>query len=45
MMMDKIQRAVLENQIILAEALGMLLHSQGISSQAMLGEHLRPHHA
>jgi hypothetical protein len=36
MMMDKIQRAVLENQIILAEALWMLLHSQGISSQAML---------
>jgi hypothetical protein len=35
-MMDKIQRAVLENQIILAEALWMLLHSQGISSQAML---------
>ena len=35
-MMDKIQRAILENQIILAEALWMLLHSQGISSAAML---------
>jgi hypothetical protein len=35
-MMDKIQRAILENQIILAEALWMLLHSQGISSEAML---------
>jgi hypothetical protein len=35
-MMDKVQRAVLENQIILAEALWMLLHSQGISSEAML---------
>ena len=35
-MMDKIQRAVLENQIILAEALWMLLHSQGVSSEAML---------
>ena len=34
--MDKIQRAILENQIILAEALWMLLHSQGISSEAML---------
>jgi len=37
MMMDKAQRAILENQIILAEALWMLLHSQGISSEAMLG--------
>jgi hypothetical protein len=37
MMMDKVQRAILENQIILAEALWMLLHSQGISSEAMLG--------
>jgi hypothetical protein len=36
MMMDKFQRAILENQIILAEALWMLLHSQGISSEAML---------
>jgi len=36
MMMDKVQRAILENQIILAEALWMLLHSQGISSKAML---------
>jgi hypothetical protein len=36
MMMDKIQRAILENQIILAEALWMLLHSQGVSSEAML---------
>jgi hypothetical protein len=35
-MMDKIQRAVLENQIILAEALWMLLHSQGVSSDAIL---------
>ena len=35
-MMDKIQRVMLENQIILAEALWMLLHSQGISSEAML---------
>ena len=35
-MMDKVQRAILENQIILAEALWMLLHSQGISSEAML---------
>ena len=35
-MMDKVQRAILENQIILAEALWMLLHSQGASSQAML---------
>jgi len=35
-MMDKIQRAILENQIILAEALWMLLHSQGASSEAML---------
>ncbi len=34
--MDKIQRAILENQIILAEALWMLLHSQGASSQATL---------
>jgi len=37
MVMDKAQRAILENQIILAEALWMLLHSQGISSEAMLG--------
>jgi hypothetical protein len=37
MMMDKAQRAILENQIILAEALWMLLHSQGISSESMLG--------
>jgi hypothetical protein len=37
MTMDKVQRAILENQIILAEALWMLLHSQGISSAAMLG--------
>ena len=36
MMMDKIQRAILENQVILAEALWMLLHSQGISSDATL---------
>jgi hypothetical protein len=36
MMMDKAQQAILENQIILAEALWMLLHSQGISSKAML---------
>ena len=35
-MMDKIQRAILENQIILAEALWMLLHSQGARSEAML---------
>ena len=35
-MMHKIQRAILENQIILAEALWMLLHSQGASSEAML---------
>ncbi len=35
-MMDKVQRAILENQIILAEALWMLLHSQGTSSEAML---------
>ena len=35
-MMDKIQRAILENQIILAEALWMLLHSQGAGSEAML---------
>jgi hypothetical protein len=35
-MMDKIQHAILENQIILAEALWMLLHSQGVSSEAML---------
>jgi len=34
--MDKVQRAILENQIILAEALWMLLHSQGLSSEAML---------
>jgi hypothetical protein len=36
MMMDKAQCAILENQIILAEALWMLLHSQGTSSEAML---------
>jgi hypothetical protein len=36
MMIDKVQRAVLENQIILAEALWMLLHSQGASSEAVL---------
>src|SRR6476620_10775375 len=36
LMMDKIQRAILENQVILAEALWMLLHSQGISSDATL---------
>ena len=36
MMMDKVQLAILENQIILAEALWMLLHSQGISSEATL---------
>ncbi|MHC2286221.1 hypothetical protein [Bradyrhizobium barranii] len=36
MMMDKIQRAILENQVILAEALWMLLHSQDISSDATL---------
>ena len=36
MMMDKVQRAILENQIILAEALWMLLHSQGAASGAML---------
>ena len=36
MTMDKIQRAVLENQIVLAEALWTLLHSQGVSSDAML---------
>ena len=36
MTIDKIQRAILENQLILAEALWMLLHSQGISSQATL---------
>jgi hypothetical protein len=36
MMMDKVQRAILENQIILAEALWMLLHAQGTSSEAML---------
>ena len=36
MMIDKVQRAILENQIILAEALWMLLHSQGASSDAML---------
>ena len=36
MMMDKAQQAILENQIILAEALWMLLHSQGISLKAML---------
>jgi hypothetical protein len=36
MTMDKIQRAILENQIILAEALWTLLHSQGVSSEAML---------
>ena len=35
-MMDKVQRAILENQIILAEALWMLLHSQGISSEGTL---------
>jgi hypothetical protein len=35
-MMDKVQRAILENQIILAEALWMLLHSQGVSSEAIL---------
>jgi hypothetical protein len=35
-MMNKIQRAILENQIILAEALWTLLHSQGTSSDAML---------
>jgi len=35
-MMDKAQHAILENQIILAEALWMLLHSQGIASEAML---------
>ena len=35
-MMDKVQRAILENQIILAEALWMLLHSQGASSEGML---------
>jgi hypothetical protein len=35
-MMDKVQRAILENQVILAEALWMLLHSQGISSEALL---------
>jgi hypothetical protein len=29
MMMDKAQHAILENQIILAEALWLLLHSQG----------------
>ncbi len=34
--MDKVQRVILENQIILAEALWMLLQSQGISSEAML---------
>jgi hypothetical protein len=36
MMMDKVQLSILENQIILAEALWMLLHSQGISSEATL---------
>jgi hypothetical protein len=36
MTIDKIQRALLENQMILAEALWMLLHSQGVSSEAML---------
>ncbi len=36
MMIDKIQRAILENQVLLAEALWMLLHSQGISSDATL---------
>jgi hypothetical protein len=36
MTMDKIQRTVLENQIVLAEALWTLLHSQGVSSEAML---------
>jgi len=35
-MMDKVQRAILENQIILAEALWMLLHTQGGSSEGML---------
>ena len=35
-MMDKVQRAILENQIILAEALWMLLHTQGASSKATL---------
>jgi hypothetical protein len=35
-MMDKVQRAILENQIILAEALWMLLHSQGASSEGTL---------
>ena len=35
-MMDKVQRVILENQILLAEALWMLLQSQGISSEAML---------
>ena len=35
-MMDKVQRVILENQIILAEALWALLHSQGASSEAVL---------
>jgi hypothetical protein len=35
-MMDKVQRAILENQIILAEALWMLLHAQGASSEGTL---------
>jgi hypothetical protein len=37
MMMDRAQRAILENQIILAEALWMLLHAQGIASPSLLG--------
>ncbi len=36
--MDKVQRAILEDQIqiILAEALWMLLHSRDVSSEAIL---------
>jgi hypothetical protein len=36
MMIDKVQRAVLENQIILAEALWMLLHFARYQFGAML---------
>jgi hypothetical protein len=35
-MIDLVQRAILENQIILAEALWMLIHTQGSTTAAML---------
>lgn len=34
-MMDHVQRAILENQVILAEALWMLIHKQGSTGGAL----------